>query len=89
MTALPGFFSVIRLGEKVATDPGPIIDVSDVNFAIVMHDDDSPAPNRYTTWGLEADSATLYQTLSSNNKIIIGNAGYVYKLDEAYTKTMG
>lgn len=82
MANLPGFFSVIKLGEAAVIDPGDIIDIHDLNVAIVMHDDDEPVKNRYTTWGLEADSATLYQTLSDNNKIIIGNVGYIYSLDE-------
>jgi hypothetical protein len=80
--ALPGFFSHIKLGAETVIDPGDIIDVSDLSFAIVMHDDDDPVPHRYTTWGLEADSATLYQTLSDRNKIIVGNAGHVYALRE-------
>lgn len=82
MANFPGFFSIIRLGEAVVDDPGDVIDISGLNFAIVMHDDDEPVPHRFTTWGLEADSSTLYQTLSDNNKIIIGNTGFVYALDE-------
>lgn len=78
----PGFFAMIKLGRAVVIDPGDRIDIHDLNFAIVMHDDDNPVPYRYTTWGLQADSVTLYQTLSDLNKIIIGNAGYAYKLDE-------
>jgi hypothetical protein len=80
--ALPGFFSQIRLGNPTVIDPGDEIDVSGLNFAFVMHEDDDPVKERFTTWGLEADSATLYQTLSKNNKIIIGNLGYAYSLRE-------
>lgn len=80
--ALPGFFAKIKLGEAVIDDPGTIIDLSNVNFAIVMHDDDAPVPHRFTTWGMQADSATLYQSLTNTNKIIIGDAGYIYALKE-------
>lgn len=83
MATLPGFFSVVKLGKSVVTDPGDRIDVSDLNFAIVMHEDDEPTPYRYTTWGMQADSATLYQTLSDNNKIIVGDHGIIYSLSES------
>ena len=83
MATLPGFFSVVKLGKSVVTDPGDRIDVSDLNFAIVMHEDDEPTRYRYTTWGLQADAATLYQTLSDNNKIIVGDHGIIYSLSES------
>lgn len=85
----PGFFSVINLNNATVTDPGDRIDVRDLNFAIVMHDDDDPVPHRFTTWGLQADSATLYQTLSEYNKIIVGNGGYVYSLSESVHSDSG
>lgn len=80
--ALPGFFASIKLGDAIITDPGDVIDIAGLNVAIVMCEDDAPVEHRFTTWGLQADSATLYQTLSDKNKIIIGNTGFVYALRE-------
>lgn len=82
MANFPGFFSAIKLGDGQVDDPGDKIDLGALNFAIVMHEDDEPVAQRFTTWGMGADSATLYQTLSNFNKIIIGNNGAVYALEE-------
>jgi len=81
-TLLPGFFANIDLGKDPFTLPSGLIDVSGLNFAIALCEDDPPIVERFTTWGMQADAATLYQALSVKNTLIIGDAGACYVLDE-------
>jgi hypothetical protein len=84
--ALPGCFLSIDLGDQILSDPSNVIDVSNLNFAMVMSIDAEPVESRWTTWGIEADSLYLYQSTTNKNKVIAGNAGYLYSMsDEVYT----
>lgn len=79
---LPGFFISVDLGDAILSNPQNVIDVSNLNFAVVMAEDDAPVQARWTTWGMEADSLYLYQALTDKNRIIAGNNGFLYVLNE-------
>lgn len=79
---LPGFFINVELGDEILSNPTSVIDVSDLNFALVLSEDEEPVAARWTTWGLEADTLYLYQSLTDKNKVIGGNNGFLYVLNE-------
>lgn len=81
-TLLPGFFAHVDLGRNPLVLPTDLIDVSTLDFAITLCEDDAPVSERFTTWGMQADAATLYQALSVRNTLIVGDAGAIYVLDE-------
>ena len=81
-TLLPGFFINVDLGKDPLVLPTGLIDVSGLNFAITLCEDDDPVKERFTTWGMQADATTLYQALSVKNTLIVGDAGACYRLDE-------
>jgi hypothetical protein len=81
MGFLPGAHAVIELGKAIANPSGPTLDLADLNFAIVMAEEMEELQARFSTWGMAADSGTVYQANNAGNKIIIGDAGNLYVLD--------
>jgi hypothetical protein len=82
MANIPGFFFSVDLGTDVLTQPDVNTDVSSLNVAVVAHDDVKPVPTRWSTWGLDADSLFLYQSQTDTNRVLVGNTGFIYRLDE-------
>ncbi len=80
--ALPGFFFNIDLGGSIPVTLTETNDVAGLNFAVVMADSEGQVQHRWTTWGLEADAMFLYQSQSAKNKVLVGNEGIIYVLDE-------
>ena len=81
-TLMPGFFAHVDLGRSNLSPPSGFIDVSGLDFALTMCEGEAPVESRYTTWGMQTDSATLYQSMGAKNTIIIGDEGNIYRLDE-------
>lgn len=81
--AFPGCFFVVNLGGSTLVTPGVNNDVAGLNFAVVMEDSTPPNPNRWTTWGLEADSLFLFQQQNEPNQVLVGNEGSIYRLDDS------
>lgn len=82
MPKLPGCYTVIELGKSTSTPSGPKLNLKDLNFTVVLNEDDAPLTERYTTWGMAAEAATLYQANNQPNQLLIGDAGNVYLLRE-------
>ena len=84
MVNFPGWFAGVTLAKKAVGPPDGIgdLDVAGLNFALVLHEDAQPLPERFTTWGLQADSSLVYQTLSAPNALVIGDAGNLYVLED-------
>ena len=86
MANYPGFFASVILGEETSSNTISNIgdlDVAGLNFALALHESDPPLVERYTTWGLQADTSLVYQTLSRKNQLVIGDAGNLYVLEDA------
>jgi hypothetical protein len=81
MGQLPGAYAVIELGKAIADPGGPSLDLANLNFAVVMDEEMEELQSRFSTWGMAADSSTVYQANTVGNKIIIGDAGNLYVLD--------
>lgn len=82
MTNLNDFFVAADLGKGIATTPGGDLDIAGLNFALVLHEEAAPLVERFTTWGLQADAAMVYQTLRQKNQLIIADAGNLYLLED-------
>lgn len=86
MAFLFGAFAQIKLARDNTDDGGGggEIDIRDLNMALVFSEDQETAPlQRYALWYLSADVATLYQNIALPNRILLGEAGNLYVLDEA------
>jgi len=88
MVNYPGWFASVELAAAVSTGTGGDsiiggLDVAGLNFALVLHEDAPPLAERFTTWGLQADCAIIYQTLAQPNQMLIGDAGNIYVLTDA------
>lgn len=81
MGLLPGTYGVVELGAAVVVPGGPTLDLSGLNFAICMAEETTELPQRFTTWGMVAQSSCIYQSNSAKNAIIIGRNGNLYTLD--------
>jgi hypothetical protein len=83
MSFMFGTFPQIKLARNNEGGGDGIIDLTDLNTAIVFSEDHTVEPaQRYSQWHLSAESTTLYQNISQPNQIIIGEAGNIYVLDE-------
>lgn len=90
MANLPGCYLQVNLGASTLQPPTTTqIDITNLNFALVMCEDDTPVQQRFTTWGMRANSAMVYQQQTSKNQIIIGYQGNIYLLDEDTKKDTG
>lgn len=82
MAQYPGFFASVVYGTNTITAPVDTYDVSGATFALVYHEEQADWKDRWTTWSLDADSLLYYQPQAGNNKIIVGNDGHLYILDD-------
>lgn len=89
MAQYPGFFASVFYGNSVLSAPTGAYDVSNVNFAMVYHEEEDEWKDRWTTWTLDADSMLLYQPANAPNSLIIGNDGHLYVLDDEYATDDG
>ena len=82
MATHPGCYAVIELGDAVSDTSGSGINLRGLNFAVVMAEEEAPITERFSTWGMSAESSTLYQSLDNVNQMIIGSNGKIYVLTE-------
>ena len=85
MVNYPGWFASVELAGAVSTGTTSnigVLDVANLNFALVLHEEEAPLVERFTTWGLQADAALVYQTLASPNQMFIADAGNIYLLTD-------
>ena len=82
MSLHPGFFASVTFGADILVQPDDGYDVSDLSYAMVLHDEQIEWPFRWTTWGLATDSMLLYQPQDSINYMLVGDGGHLYILDD-------
>lgn len=82
MALHPGFFASVTFGADILVQPDDGYDVSDLSYAMVLHDEQIEWPFRWTTWGLATESMLLYQPQDSINYMLVGDGGHLYLLDD-------
>ena len=85
MAAYPGFFASVTFGADVLTTPNGTYNVTGLTYAMVLHEEALEWNDRWTTWTLDADSMYLYQPNNGPNRILVGNNGHIYQLEDETT----